>query len=183
MNICVYCSASNNIAPAYFDIATQLGEAIAQRGDTLVYGGSSAGLMGQLARTVQARGARCIGIIPQALVDMEVAYHNADELVITANMRERKATMEARAEAFLALPGGVGTMEEVFEIMVARSLNLLHKPLVLLNHGGFYDPLIQLLEHMQGAKFLRAGYETMVYFAPTIEAALDHIDGNPATPQ
>ncbi len=183
MNICVYCSASNNIAPAYFDIATHLGEAIAQRGDTLVYGGSSVGLMGQLARTVQAHGARCIGIIPQALVDMEVAYHNADELVITANMRERKGTMEARADAFLALPGGVGTMEEVFEIMAARSLNLLHKPLVLLNHEQFYDPLIHLLEHMQSAKFLRTGYETMVYFAPTIEAALDHIDHAPVANQ
>jgi hypothetical protein len=93
-------------------------------------------------------------------------------------MRERKATMEARADAFLALPGGVGTMEEVFEIMAARSLNLVDKPLVLLNVAQFYDPLVRLLEHMQEANFLRAGYETMVYFAQSIEDALDFIDGH-----
>jgi len=179
VNICVYCSASDKIAPAYFQLATDLGTLIAQRGDTLVYGGSSVGLMGQLARTVQEHGARVIGVIPQALVDKEIAYHNADELVITANMRERKATMEARADAFLALPGGVGTMEEVFEIMAARSLNLLQKPLVLLDHEHFYQPLIQLLEHMQEASFLRVGYETMLYFAPTIDAALEYIDHAP----
>ncbi len=177
MNICVYCSASNAIAPGYFELAVELGTALARRGDTLVYGGSSVGLMGALAQTVQQQGARCIGVIPQALVDMEVAYHNADELIITANMRERKAKMEARADAFLALPGGVGTMEEVFEIMAARSLNLLQKPLVLLNYEHFYDPMIHLLEHMQTANFLRVGYETMVYFAPTVETALDYIDG------
>ncbi|MEO8396621.1 MAG: TIGR00730 family Rossman fold protein, partial [Chloroflexota bacterium] len=113
MNICVYCSASNKIAPGYFQLATDLGTAIAQRGDTLVYGGSSAGLMGKLAQTTQEHGGRVIGIIPQSLVDLELAYHNADELLITANMRERKANMEARADAFIALPGGVGTMEEI----------------------------------------------------------------------
>lgn len=183
MNICVYCSASNTIAPGYFSLAVELGTALARRGDTLVYGGSSVGLMGMLAQTMQGQGARVVGIIPQALVDMEVAYHNADELLITANMRERKAAMEARADAFLALPGGVGTMEEVFEIMAARSLNLVQKPLVLLNFEGFYDPLVRLLEHMQTANFLRVGYETMVNFAPTVEAALEYIDGaSPSAP-
>lgn len=176
MNICVYCSASNKIDPAYFELAVELGSQLAQRGDTLVYGGSSAGLMGELARTVQAHGARVIGVIPQALVDLEVAYNNADELFITANMRERKAGMEARSDAFLALPGGVGTLEEVFEIMAARSLHLLEKPLVLLNYRHFYDPLIDLLEHMNQANFLRDGYQSMVYFAPSVQAALDYID-------
>ncbi len=176
MNICVYCSASDRIAPNYFVLTIALAIALAERGDTLVYGGSSAGLMGELARTMQAHGGRVIGIIPQALVDMEVAYHNADELLITENMRQRKAAMEARADAFLALPGGVGTLEEVFEIMAARSLRLIQKPLVLLNFEGFYDPLINLLDHMQAANFLRAGYESMVHFAPTVNAALDHID-------
>jgi uncharacterized protein (TIGR00730 family) len=179
LNICVYCSASNTIAPGYFNLTVELGTALARRGDTLVYGGSSVGLMGMLAQTMQQQGARVVGIIPQALVDMEVAYHNADELLITANMRERKAAMEARADAFVALPGGVGTMEEVFEIMAARSLNLLKKPLVLLNFEQFYDPLIHLLEHMQTANFLRVGYETMVHFAPTVEDALDYIDAAP----
>jgi uncharacterized protein (TIGR00730 family) len=176
MNVCVYCSASNGIAPNYFALAVDLATALAQRGDTLVYGGSSIGLMGQMARTMQQNGARVIGIIPQALVDREVAYNACDELLVTENMRQRKAAMEARADAFLALPGGVGTLEEVFEIMAARSLNLVEKPLVLLNFEGFYDPMIRLLEHMQSAGFLRAGYETMVYFAPTVNDALDYID-------
>jgi uncharacterized protein (TIGR00730 family) len=179
LNICVYCSASNKIAPGYFQLATDLGTAIAQRGDTLVYGGSSAGLMGKLAQTAQEHGGRVIGIIPQSLVDLELAYHNADELLITANMRERKANMEARADAFIALPGGVGTMEEIFEIMAARSLNLLQKPLVMLNFEHFYDPLIHLLEHMQNANFLRSGFETMVNFAPTVDDALTYIDSYP----
>ena len=95
-------------------------------------------------------------------------------------MRQRKAAMEARADAFLALPGGVGTMEEVFEIMAARSLSLIRKPLVLLSFEGFYDPLIRLLEHMQAANFLRAGYESMVAFAPTVKDALSYIDSHPA---
>lgn len=180
MNVCVYCSASNKIAPNYFALAVDLAAALAQRGDTLVYGGSSVGLMGELARTMQAHGARVVGIIPQSLVDMEVAYNQCDELLVTENMRQRKAAMEARADAFIALPGGVGTLEEVFEIMAARSLNLLQKPLVLLNFEGFYDPLIRLLEHMQSADFLRIGYDTMVHFAPTVNDALDHIDAHRA---
>ncbi len=183
MNICVYCSASDKIAPGYFQLAVELGEVLAWRGDTLIYGGSSVGLMGQLARTMQAQGARVVGVIPQALVDMEIAYQHADELLVTQTMRERKAAMEARADAFLALPGGVGTMEEVFEIMAARSLKLLQKPLVLLNFEHFYDPLIRLLEHMQDANFMRVGFETMVTFAPTVAAALAYIDSNPAIPE
>jgi uncharacterized protein (TIGR00730 family) len=183
LNICVYCSASDRITPNYFALAVDLAVALAERGDTLVYGGSSAGLMGELARTMQAHGGRVVGVIPQALVDMEVAYHNADELLITENMRQRKAVMEDRADAFVALPGGVGTMEEVFEIMAARSLGLLQRPLVLLNFEGFYDPLIALLEHMQAANFLRSGYESMVYFAPTVNDALDHIDGESPSAQ
>lgn len=177
MNICVYCSASDKIAPGYFSLAVELGGELARRGDTLVYGGSSVGLMGELARTMQAHGGHVIGVIPEALVAMEVAYNNADELFVTATMRERKAGMEARSDAFLALPGGVGTLEEVFEIMAARSLNIIDKPLVLLNYDHFYDPLIHLLEHMRSAQFMRVGYETMVHFAPTVRAALEYVDG------
>lgn len=176
MNICVYCSASDRIAPGYFQLAVELGMALAVRGDTLVYGGSSVGLMGMLARTMQEQGARVVGVIPEALVAMEVAYNNADELLVTSTMRERKAMMEARADAFLALPGGVGTMEEVFEIMAARSLNLVQKPLVLLNYDGFYDPLVRLLEHMHEANFLRTHYGEMVHFAASVQDALVYVD-------
>ncbi len=181
LNICVYCSASDAIASRYFEAAAELGTEIARRGDTLVYGGASAGLMGAVARAAQESGGRVLGVIPQVLVDMEVAYKNADELLVVANMRERKAAMEAQADAFLALPGGIGTLEEVFEIMTLRYLKQTDKPLVLLNFEGFYDPLLRLLEHMNEAKFLRSGFEPLVTFAPTVMTALDYIDGYPRT--
>ncbi len=176
LNICVYCSASDAIDVKYFKAAAELGAAIARRGDTLVYGGASAGLMGAVARSAQEGGAKVLGIIPQVLVDLEVAYHNADELLVVGDMRERKAAMEAHADAFIGLPGGIGTLEEVFEIMTLRYLKQTTKPLVLLNVEGFYDPLLRLLEHMDEGKFLRSGFESLVTFAPTVTAALDVID-------
>lgn len=176
MNICVYCSASDAIDPAYFSVAAALGNEIARRGDTLVYGGASVGLMGAVARAAQEAGARVVGIIPQVLVNMEVSNQNADELLVVTDMRARKAAMEAQADAFLALPGGIGTLEEVFEIMTLRYLKQIEKPLVLLNFEGFYDPLVRLLEHMNEAHFLRSGFESLVSFAPTVEAALNLID-------
>ncbi len=177
MNICVYCSSSNTIDPKYFILAESLGGHLASRGDTLVYGGASVGLMGAIARSVHAAGGRVIGVIPQALVDREVAYHNADELVVTPNMRERKATMEARSDAFLALPGGIGTLEEVTEIMVGKHLRLLDKPLVLLDLEGFYQPLLTLFEHMRAAQFVHTPFEKMFHLAPTLDAAFEYIDG------
>lgn len=168
MNICVYCSASPTIDPAYFETARALGEVIARRGDTLVYGGASVGLMGEVARTVQAGGARVIGVIPQALVDREIAWPHADELVVVDTMRERKRIMEARADAFVALPGGIGTLDEVFEIMNLRQLRLTTSPLILLNQAGFYEPVRALLQAMQQASFLRAELHELVQFAPDV---------------
>ncbi len=176
LNICVYCSASDAIDVKYFKAAAELGAAIAQRGDTLVYGGASAGLMGAVARSAQEGGAQVLGIIPQVLVDLEVAYRNADQLLIVGDMRERKAAMEAHADAFIGLPGGIGTLEEVFEIMTLRYLKQTDKPLVMLNVAGFYDPLVRLLEYMNEGKFLRSGYASLVTFAPTVPAALDYVD-------
>ncbi len=181
LNICVYCSASDAIDVKYFKAAAELGTAIAQRGDTLVYGGASAGLMGAVARAAQDGGAKVLGIIPQILVDMEVAYHNADQLLVVGDMRERKAALEAHADAFIGLPGGIGTLEEVFEIMTLRYLKQTAKPLVLLSVDGFYEPLVRLLEHMNEGKFLRSGFASLVTFAPTVTAALDFIDGAEST--
>jgi hypothetical protein len=176
MNICVYCSASTTIASEFFSAAKDLATHIAERGDTLVYGGASVGLMGEIARTIQAGGGHVIGVIPQALVDREIAYHNCNELIITRDMRERKAIMEARAQAFIALPGGIGTLDEVFEIINLRQLKLTTHPLVMLNQNGFYDPLIALLQHMQNAKFLRASLDELCFFAHDVASAIEHID-------
>lgn len=174
--ICVYCSASDNILPEYFQLAADLGREIAARGDTLVYGGATIGLMGEIARNVQQGGGRVVGIIPQSLVDHEIAYHNADELIVTNGFRERKAMMEERADAFVTLPGGLGTLEELFEILNLRQLRMLDKPLVLLNHDGFYDPLAKLLEHMQEANFVRVSLQSLCYFSLDVPDTFAYID-------
>jgi hypothetical protein len=176
MNICVYCSASRDIDPAYTPLAETLGRLLAARGDTLVYGGASVGLMGVIATSVQAAGGHVIGIIPQALVDLEIAYHHADELVITRDMRERKGMMEARSHAFIALPGGVGTLEEIFEIINARQLRLIDKPIVLINHESFYNPLRTLLNEMHSARFVRQPVDALCEFAPDLDTAFRYID-------
>jgi uncharacterized protein (TIGR00730 family) len=176
MNLCVYCSSSDSIDPKYFTVAEALGALLARRGDTLVYGGASVGLMGTIARSVHAGGGRVVGVIPQALVDREIAYRTADELLVTPNMRERKALMEARADAFLALPGGIGTLEEISEIMVGKHLRLIAKPLVLLDTDGFYQPLLALFEHMRAAQFIKTPFEQLFHFAPDLEAAFAYID-------
>lgn len=176
LNICVYCSASNSILPEYFTLAAELGRTIAERGDTLVYGGASAGLMGEVARNVQQHNGRVIGIIPQSLVELEIAYDNADELIITNGFRERKAEMEARSDAFVTLPGGLGTLEELFEIMNMRALQMTDRPLVLINHKGFYDPLVRLIEHMQEAKFVRATLPTLCHFSLDVPDTFAYID-------
>ncbi|NDJ60055.1 MAG: TIGR00730 family Rossman fold protein [Chloroflexi bacterium] len=176
MNICVYCASSRTIAPHYFDLAAAVGAHIAKRGDTLIYGGASIGLMGALARAVQADGGHVVGVIPERLVSFEIANHDADELIITADMRTRKATMEDRADAFLALPGGLGTLEEIFEIMTLRQLGMLAKPLVLLNAEGFYDPLLRYLADLMSAGFVRASYAESFHVAATLADAFAHID-------
>jgi uncharacterized protein (TIGR00730 family) len=176
LNVCVFCSTSDNILPDYFFLAADLGKAIAARGDTLVYGGATVGLMGEIARNVHKGGGRVIGVIPQSLVDKEFAYSPADELIVTGNFRERKAGMEERADAFVALPGGLGTLEELFEILNLRQLRMLDKPLVLLNHDGFYDPLIRLIEHMQEANFVRTSLQSLCYLSLDVPDTFAYID-------
>ena len=131
--VTVYCSSSKSVEPVYFQAALQLGRAIARCGWKLVYGGNYVGMMGALADGAREGGAKVIGITPQLLVDKGIADMKCDELVTTPGMRERKALMEQRGDAFIALPGGIGTLEEVFEILVGRHLGIHHKPIVLMN--------------------------------------------------
>jgi uncharacterized protein (TIGR00730 family) len=178
MNLCVYCSASLTIDPMFHQVAAQLGGQMAARGDTLVYGGGSTGLMGEIARAVHAGGGVVHGVIPQTLVEREQAYHTADELIVTTDMRQRKAEMERRADAFIVLPGGVGTLDELFEILSLRQLKLTLKPLVVLNQAGFYDPLRALLEHMQAASFLRTPLDDLLGFAPDVPSVFAYVDAH-----
>jgi cytokinin riboside 5'-monophosphate phosphoribohydrolase len=148
MHVCVYCASSNQIAEDYFEIARALGTGMSQRGWALVYGGGSVGLMGALAETIHAAGGTVIGIIPQALLDREVAYLAADELIVTTTLRQRKQMMDDRADAFVILPGGFGTLEEMLEIITLRQLQYHTKPIIIVNAKGFFNALLAQFEHI-----------------------------------
>ncbi len=157
-SICVYLGANKGTRPDYANAAAELGNAMAAEGIRLVYGGGSVGLMGILAKTVMDAGGRVTGIIPQFLKDREVMLREVDDLVVTADMHERKSTMFDRADAFVAMPGGIGTLEEVVEIMTWAQLDQHAKPILILNLNGFYDPLIALFQRMAEEGFLNKAF-------------------------
>jgi uncharacterized protein (TIGR00730 family) len=153
--LCVYCSSSDRIDPKYAAAATALGTEMVRQGWDLVYGGGKTGLMGATARAVKAAGGRVVGVIPEFMKAKELAFDEADELVTVITMRERKLLMEARADAFVALPGGWGTLEEILEILTLRQLDVVRKPCVFLNQDGFYDDLLRLFDRMLADKFFK----------------------------
>ncbi len=139
--VCVFCSSSNSIDSRYLELAREFGGHFGPRGWTLVSGGGSVSMMGELARSVRASGGHTIGVIPQALKDLEVADLEADELVVTHDMRQRKGVMDERSDAFVALPGGIGTLEELMEAWTSRSLAMHDKPVVVLDPWDDYGLL------------------------------------------
>jgi uncharacterized protein (TIGR00730 family) len=153
VSVCVYC-ASGTTDPTCLALATDLGTALGERGWQLVSGGGNVSMMGALAGAARAAGARTVGVIPKKLVHREVADVDADELVVTDTMRERKQMMEDRADAFIALPGGIGTLEELFETWTAGYLGMHAKPVVLLDPIGHYRGLLDWLEGLREAKFV-----------------------------
>ncbi|GAA2369352.1 LOG family protein [Nonomuraea africana] len=181
MNICVFCASSQKIDPKYVHLATEVGTELARRGHTLVSGGATVSCMGAVTRAARAAGGRTVGVIPQVLVDIEIADTESDELVVTADMRERKGVMDARSDAFLVLPGGIGTLEELFEIWTARVLALHTKPLVILDPWGLYTPLRSLVEHMYDEGFTRANVFDAISWTTSVEEALTVLE-SPARP-
>ncbi len=177
-SVCVFTSSSDDVAPQYFHAAAALGRRIAERGHTLVYGGGKSGLMGELARSAQRSGGRVVGIIPVEMKDRGWAYESADELIVTEDMRERKTAMETRADMFIALPGGFGTLEEIMEMLTLKQLQYHAKPIVLINTNGFYDRLINLFEHIYEQKFTKEEFRTSYHVAPNVERAFAFIDGD-----
>jgi hypothetical protein len=153
--LCVYCASSDRLDRKYHDVAARMGAEIARRGWGLVYGGGKTGLMGEVARGVKGGGGRVVGVIPEFMKARELEFTEADELVSVLTMRERKMLMETRADAFLALPGGWGTLEELMEILTLAHLEALRKPVVILNQDGFYDDLLRFNERMIAEKFMR----------------------------
>ncbi len=176
MRICVYCSSSSRVGPAYVEAAQTLGETLVARGHELVYGGGCTGLMGVVARAVHSRGGHVTGIIPERMIPFEVAYHEADELITTETMAERKGLMIARSDGFVALPGGLGTLEELSEILTLKQLEYLDAALVLLNVGGFYEPLTAFFERLIDLEFVLPEHRSLYHLANSPAEALDHVE-------
>jgi uncharacterized protein (TIGR00730 family) len=167
--LCVYCASSRHLHPKYHAMAEAVGREMVARGWGLVYGGGNVGLMGEVAHAVKQAGGHVVGVIPEFMIARELAFRDADELITVATMRERKQVMEERAAAFLTLPGGIGTLEELTEIMTLRYINRLHKPVVLLNQEGFYDDLLRFFERMTEEKFKSPGLQKVLAVAATLE--------------
>jgi hypothetical protein len=176
-SICVYCGANTGARPEYTAAAKALGLDMAANRVRLVYGGGSIGLMGVLARTVMDNGGAVTGIIPQFLRDREVMLREVDDLIVTADMHERKRTMFERSDAFVALPGGIGTLEEVVEMMTWAQLDQHAKPVMIVNIAGFWDPLIEQFRHMMTEGFLHKAFlgnhvDLPVRFVDTVEEVI-----------
>ena len=174
--ICVFSSSSNAVAPAFFAVAAELGAWIGRRGDTLVYGGATVGLMGAVARAVHTHGGRVVGVIPEIFHAKGLAYEDADELLVVKDLRARKAAMEERADVFIALPGGFGTLEEMLEILTLKQIHTHSKPLIFLNPNGFYQPLLDLFERIYAERFARPESRELYFVAPDVASAFSYLD-------
>jgi len=159
--LCVYCGSSRHLDPKYYSASEAIGRSMVANGWGLVYGGGNVGMMGTLAAAVKGAGGHVVGVIPDFMIERELAYHEADELVTVATMRERKRIMEERAGAFLALPGGIGTLEELAEIMTLRYIGRIDKPVVLFNQDGYYDELLSFFARMTRERFKSPGLQAL----------------------
>ena len=175
-SICVYCSSSDAIADTYPPVAEALGREMARRGHELVYGGGAVGLMGVLAEAAHEAGGTVTGVIPSKLQAREGIAYDADELIVTDTMRERKRIMYQTADAFVVLPGGYGTLEEFMEVLTLKQLGYHDHPIAVLNVDGFYDTLLSFFEELRDGRFTRAAVTDLVAIAPSAEAALDRIE-------
>jgi cytokinin riboside 5'-monophosphate phosphoribohydrolase len=176
----VFCASAGGLAEAHRAAARELGRELAERGHRLVYGGGRVGLMGEVARSAHEHGGTVVGVIPQGLVDRELAYDPADELLVTATLRERKAEMDARADAFVALPGGFGTLEELLEVLTLRQLRLHDRPIVLVNVAGYWDPFLAMVADMVAQGFAPLGEGALFQVAKTAAEAVDLAEAGPS---
>lgn len=171
--ICVFCASSVHIDARYVALAEEVGAALASRDLGLVSGGGSVSMMGAIARTVREHGGHTIGVIPRALVDLEVADHDADELLVTPDMRTRKAEMDRRADAFIALPGGIGTLEELTEVWTAHTLGMHVKPIVVIDPWGDYAHLHAFIDHLVSSGFVREESARTIHWMDSVDEAMD----------
>ncbi|CAI0779665.1 LOG family protein yvdD [Serratia rubidaea] len=175
-NICVFCGASEGVNPDYADHARTLGHALATQGRRLIYGGGKKGLMGIVADAVLEAGGEVIGIIPERLVEAETAHRGLTKLEVVPDMHTRKARMAAQADAFIALPGGIGTLEELFEIWTWGQIGYHNKPVGLLDVNGFYRPLNHFLQHVADQGFMRHDYLDTLHTSDSASVLLQQFD-------
>ena len=171
----MFCGSSQSVDDCYKKVATELGQEIGRRGIDLIYGGASIGLMGCVAHGVHQEKGKVIGILPEFFHTKDIGYLDADELIVTQDMRERKAKMDERSDAFIVLPGGLGTLEEALEILSMRQLKLTDKPLVFINTVGFFDKLNETISSMIEKKFAKENIRTLFAMTPNPQTALEYI--------
>jgi uncharacterized protein (TIGR00730 family) len=180
--ICVFCAASDDVPRHYVTLAEEVGTEIARRGHSLVTGGGSVSLMGAVARAVRAGGGRTVGVIPRALLEREIADHEADELVVCDTMRERKAEMDRRSDAFITLPGGIGTLEELLEVWTARTLGMHTKPVVVCDPDDAFAPLRAQIAQLVDRGFARDDVNDALAWCTTAVEAVDLAERSGTTP-
>ncbi|MCL3779099.1 TIGR00730 family Rossman fold protein [Prolixibacteraceae bacterium JC049] len=176
MNICVFCSSSNGIDDCYFDAANQLGKLIGERGHNLINGGSNVGLMEASALATKAANGKAYGIIPEAIHERGLGSKTSDELLVTPNMRERKYLLRKKSDAFIALPGGFGTLEEILEVITLKQLQYHSKAIVFINTNGFYNPLIEQFERSYHESFAKEVYRKLYFVTDSEEEAMEYIE-------
>jgi uncharacterized protein (TIGR00730 family) len=183
--VCVYCGSSAGILPEYRTAAEALGRRLVARGCGLVYGGGSVGLMGVIADAVLAAGGEVQGVIPQSLATRELLHTDVEPMHIVESMHARKALMAELSDAFIAMPGGYGTFEELFEVITWAQLGLHARPIGLLNVAGFFDPLVQLVDHAVAEGFIKAGHRELIVVESEPERLLERLETHrpPAVPK
>ena len=180
--LCVFCGSRSGTNPAFVEVARQLGEALARRGVTLIYGGAKVGLMGEVALTTLRAGGVVVGVIPHSMTSKEIACEEVTELIVVKTMHERKALMADRADAFVALPGGWGTCDELFEILTWAQLGIHTKPVAVLNVSGFFDPMLAWADRMMDDGLLRLKHRDLLIVASTVPELFEKIAAyNPGT--
>ena len=175
MRVSVFCSSAPDIPKSSLDLAFGIGEAIGEQGWDLVWGGGKASMMGAVAKGARSKGAATIGVIPQPLIKLEFEDKDATQMYVVSDMRTRKAKIEDLSDAFIALPGGIGTLEEFFEIWVGSYLKFHSKPIAICDPVGFYDPLRTALDHLAEHNFMKTGQAELVSWCKDIPSTLDAI--------
>ncbi len=173
--VCVFCSSSDVVEQVYKDEAQKLGEILAKQSITLIYGGAKVGMMGIIAKTMVQNQGHVIGVIPELIHSYNLAESSVNELIITKDMKSRKAKMADLADAFIALPGGFGTLEELVEVITLKQLSYHHKPIIIVNTNGFYNKLDELFEMYYSTNFAKSEYRKLYFFAENLEDAMSYL--------